>query len=420
MPTAIAATPSAANLSSLDRRTARRIIEQIGSAGQPPSYGVEFFSAGIEDYLSAIHEEYLSDYIQDGGASFKMVVGVYGGGKTHFLYSVRDLAWQQNFAVSYVSLKSSGECPFHKLELVYKAIINGLVPPLPPEELSDGYEPGISAFLQAWYSKKLSEYQGQNLTEQEIRQSILAECKDLETSSDSFSNAIRKALEAYSRDDLDTFRSICQWLKGEGFDRRHHAKQGILQRIDKSTAFHMIRSLGQTVRHLGYSGLVVLLDEAERVPSLSSRDREQHLSNLREVIDECSQSTFQGMMLFYAVPDANFLEGKTMVYEALKQRVSTTFTTLNPMGVMIELENSIPDPIPFLEKVGGKLQFVYETAYPDSLDADSCRQLISEFAEWAYEQRFQDEGYKRLFVQKLITGFGYLHRQGQMLSPEMI
>ena len=415
MPTAIASASSR-----LDRRTARKIIEQLGGAGQPPSYGVKFFSAGIEDYLSAINGEYLSDYIQDGGASFKMVVGVYGGGKTHFLYSVRDLAWQQNFAVSYVSLKSSGECPFHKLDLVYKAIINGLVPPLPPEELSDGYEAGISSFLQAWYSKKLSEYQNQNLTEQESSQSILAECKELETSSNSFSNAIRKALAAHSNDDGETFRTVCQWLKGEGFDRRHHSKQGILQRIDKSTAFQMIRSLGQTVRHLGYSGLVVLLDEAERVPSLSTKDREQHLSNLREVIDECSQSTFQSMMLFYAVPDANFLEGRTMVYEALKQRVSTTFTTLNPMGVMIQLEDSIPDPIPFLLEVGRKLQSVYETAYPDSLDADSCGELISEFADWAYNQRFQDEGYKRLFVQKLIEGFGSLHRQGQMPSPDMI
>ena len=405
--------------SSLNRRTARNIIEQIGR-GQPPNYGIEFFSSGIEDYLSTISKEYLSDYIQDGGASFKMVVGVYGGGKTHFLYSVRDLAWQQNFGVSYVSLKSSGECPFHKLDLVYKAIINGLVPPLPPEELSDGYEPGISAFLQAWYSKKLSEYQNQDLTEQEIRQSILAECRDLETSSDSFSNAIRKALDAYSRDDIDTFRTICQWLKGEGFDRRQHSKHGILQRIDKSTAFHMIRSLGQTVRHFGYSGLVVLLDEAERVSSLSTRDREQHLSNLREVIDECSQSTFQGMMLFYAVPDANFLEGKTMVYEALKQRVSTTFTTLNPMGVMIELEKSIPEPIPFLEEVGSKLQFVYETVYPGSFDADSCRQLISEFAAWAHNLRYQDEGYKRLFVQKLIPGFNYLRAKGEIPSPDMV
>jgi hypothetical protein len=117
---------------------ARRIVQEVGSAGQPPLYGTQFFTVGLERYLDTIDEEYLASFIKDGGAAFKMVVGTFGGGKTHFLYSVRDLAWGHHFAVSYVSLRSSGECPFYQLDLVYKAIINGLQPPLPPAELLGG------------------------------------------------------------------------------------------------------------------------------------------------------------------------------------------------------------------------------------------------------------------------------------------
>ena len=128
---------------------ARAIIERVGGPGEPPEYGCHFFSAGLEPYLTILDEEYLSSFIKDGGASFKMVVGVYGGGKTHFLFCLRDLAWAQNFVVSYVSLKA-GESPFHRLELVYAAIARGLLPPLTPEELLSGQEKGMGAFLRGW------------------------------------------------------------------------------------------------------------------------------------------------------------------------------------------------------------------------------------------------------------------------------
>jgi hypothetical protein len=209
---------------------------------------------------------------------------------------------------------------------------------------------------------------------------------------------------------------VCQWLKGEGFDRKSLTRHQILQKIDKTTAFQMIRSLGQSVTHLGYSGLIILLDEAERVPSLSSKQKEQHLSNLREIIDECGHPTFNGMMLFYAVPDANFLDGKTMVYEALKQRVSTTFAMLNPAGVRIELEKAVPEAIPFLHEVGLKISKVYEVAFACQFDPSDCESLVSVIADWTYEQRYQDEGYKRLFVQKLIPGLRFLDKKGEIPS----
>ena len=142
---------------------ARNIIDRIGSNGTPPEYGFQFFTAGLDPYLSIIKEEYLSSFIKQGGSTFKMVVGAYGGGKTHFLYCVRDLAWKSNFVVSYVSL-SPGESPFHKLELVYRAIVQSIDTPLLPEELLSGYERGIVSFLRRWYSQSYQEFQKKGLS----------------------------------------------------------------------------------------------------------------------------------------------------------------------------------------------------------------------------------------------------------------
>jgi len=133
----------------LDAATARKIIEVVGSQGNPPEYGFQYFTAGLDPYLNAIKEEYLESYIREGGSAFKMVIGAYGGGKTHFLYCIRELAWDYNYLVSYITL-SPENAPFHKLELVYAAIVSGLVYRQNPEELFSEYDRGIEAVVKKW------------------------------------------------------------------------------------------------------------------------------------------------------------------------------------------------------------------------------------------------------------------------------
>ncbi len=391
---------------------ARRIIETVGANGIPPEYGFQFFTAGLQPYLSVMDEEYLSSFIKQGGSAFKIVVGVYGGGKTHFLYSVRDLAWRYNFVVSYVSL-SPEESPFHRLDRVYKAIVGGMMPPLTTDEMLSGYEQGIVSFLRAWYSQQFQEFTNKGLSGEELYEELENTVETIEgIESLSFTKAIKAAFRALMEYQEDDFINICQWLSAEGFNRSTHGAHGIFQPIDRTTALTMMRSLVQWVRQIGYSGLVILLDEAERIPSLSSRQREQHLSNLREMIDACGHTNFQGVMIFYAVPDENFLEGRTQVYEALRQRVTTVFETLNPSGVKIDLKEVVASPLPFLCEIGNKLAVVYQTAYNHEFEASALEETIEMAAETAYEQRFGDIGYKRLFVQTLIRGLHFLRLRG--------
>jgi len=397
---------------------ARRIIDTVGANGIPPQCGLQFFTAGLDPYLTVIKKEYLESFVKQGGSAFKMVVGVYGGGKTHFLYCVRDIAWNHNFVVSYVSL-SPGESPFHKLELVYRAIVRNIVAPLTADELLSGYEQGIGGFLRGWFGQKFQGFSSKGLSGDTLREELLNDLDRIQgIESISFAKAVKAAFRALLDRQEGDFDNICQWLVGEGYDRRTHGRYGILQKIDRTTAFQMLRSLVQWIRQIGYSGLVILLDEAERVPSLSTKQKEQHLINLREVIDECGHTNFQGVMIFYAVPDENFLEGRAQIYEALRQRVETVFEYLNPSGVKIELERVVKEPIPFLCEVGNKLARIYEIAHNYHFDNAACQQTIELVAKAAYEHRYGDIGYKRLFVQTLIKGFHFLRQKGTPPSSE--
>jgi len=395
----------------VDTITARKIIEIVGGQGNPPEYGFQYFTAGLDSYLETIDEEYLGSFIKDGGSAFKMVVGVYGGGKTHFLYCIREIAWNYNYIASYIVL-SPEQTPFYKLEQVYKTIASNLIYPQTPEELLSGYGKGIEAIIKAWYNRKYQEMIGKlpdDLVRQELNNYVSALGPYESTS---FKNAIKEAFLSLSERRDNDFALVIQWLKGENPPKNLLRDFKIFEKIDKSTAFKMVRSLVQWVRDMGYAGIVVLMDEAEQTPSMTTKQKATLLSNMRELIDECGHVNFRNAMWFYAVPDENFLEGRTQVYEALRQRLSSIFdAATNPTGVKIYLEEAAEDPRELLAEIGRKLSAIYEVAYGVTFETSALDEMIDDVARAAYERKLEI-GYKREFVKNIIEALHRLRKTG--------
>ncbi|MBI4722759.1 MAG: DUF2791 family P-loop domain-containing protein [Candidatus Stahlbacteria bacterium] len=337
-----------------------------------------------------------------GISAFKLVVGEYGGGKTHFLYCTRELAWQLRYAVSYVSL-SPTECPFDKLELVYKSIVANLsYPPSSLEELMSFHERGIEAVVRIWFEKISQEMKSEVRPQDELDE-YLSGIKGFE--SISFCNALKRSFLALKNGNEQEFSTLMQWLKGEEVDKSNYSEYGISESIDRATAFRMIRSLAQWIKTIGYSGLVLLFDEAERALSVASRGSEKKaLDNLRQLVDECGNTKFPSVMIFYAIPNTNqILEQRGEVYEALKQRLVGTFSRINPSGVKIDMENIELEPIEFMAEVGARLGKIYNTAYSNSpLDDYVVKEAAKVLATAAYAERFVDIGYRRIFVKSFI------------------
>jgi hypothetical protein len=381
----------------MDKREALLIINKLGSTGTPPEFGVEEFSIGLEKYLKVIDQEYLNGILKDYHlSSFKIVIGNYGGGKTHFLYSVRNIAFKNGYVVVYVALNPT-ECPFDKLELVYKQIVSNIQIPLPSNDIMEPPLTGIEAFIEHWY-KSVKE----KIDRMDAMHDYLNELKGIE--SISFLNAVKAAFFNTASDNFEEFQAVVQYLKGEEISKDIKARYRISERIDKSTAFRMIRSLIQWLHLIGYNGVIFLFDEAERGISMSSsKDKRKALDNLRQIIDECGNSRLPGAMFFYAIPDDNLLlEGSGGVYEALKQRLRSAFSNINPLGVKINLEELGIQPEDFLQQLGEKLVSIFQTAYPFKLESDKAQALISHLAEQSAKAFAYDISYRRLFVVSLI------------------
>jgi hypothetical protein len=387
---------------------ARHVIDRLGGPGEPPIAGFQHFSVGLDGVLGALRE-LLGGHVAQGWSTFKLVVGGYGTGKTHFLYHLRQLAWEMGFACCYVSLRHD-ESPFHALDLVWSAMARSLSRPLTAEELLSGHEEGIEAFLKSWYARERARLEEAEVPLEDLWPALEARARESVEGVENrnFAAAIRATLRALHHGQDDDFDEVLQWFD-RAFDSAVHGRLGIRRPIDRRDAFPTIRSLVQWVRNLGHPGLVFLLDEAEQTPSLSSKQKDAILKNLREWIDLASDARFRGVLTVYAVPNENLFDGSGDVYEALKQRIQTIFQFHNPSGVRIRLDEVEGDPLEQLVQIGHRVAGIFQVAY-GSLPPRAVEQLVSQVAHEAHERRYVEVGHKRWFVQHLVAGLYDLTR----------
>ncbi|MCK6576728.1 MAG: ATP-binding protein [Anaerolineae bacterium] len=397
---------------------ARQIIETLGQSGTPSSKGVSYYNVGNESLLAAIDSHYLGSYLADGGAVFKLVVGDYGSGKSHFLYCVRDRAWQRNFAVSKVDL-SPKESPYDDQRRVYAAVASSVV----WHELGglSEDEHGLSRFFEGTLRRLVNPY-GLDLAEAEAAdipevRAFLQTLAMTPIDSLSFHKAVQGYFLALLRGQERRLESLERWLHGEEVspeDMRDLRLIGVTEKINKNNAFKMLRSLSQTVRALGYTGLALLFDEGDRMLSIGGKAEKTATDNLREVIDRCRED-LPGALFMYAVPP-DFLHTVVPKYPALQQRIQAPnfFSRANPFSPQIDLEHlDVPDA-DLLTQIAYRLMPIFEIAYDLKLNGDVQSENIRLFSE-AARNSYLAISHRRLFVKALVTEWYRQKEEGETI-----
>src|SRR6266498_3949934 len=379
-------------------RLARQIIDVLGQSGTPLSKGVGYYNVGNESLLNALDTHYLGSYLADGGAVFKLVVGDYGSGKSHFLYCLRDRAWERNFAVSKVDL-SPRESPYDDQRRVYAAVASSII----WHELGDlgEDERGLSRFLEGTLRRIVTPH-GLDLADAGAAEppdlrALLQTLETTQVDSRSFHKAIQGYLNALLRGQEIRQESLGRWLQGEEVSPED---------------MRDLRSLCQVVRALGYNGLTLLFDEGDRMLSVGGRSEKVATDNLREVIDRCRED-LPGTMFMYAVPPA-FIHDIVPKYPALQQRIQAPgyFSKSNPFSPQISLDRlDVPDE-QLLTQIGYRLLPIFETAYGVKLDPEIQAGNIAALSE-AARNSFLAISHRRLFVKALVADWYRQKEEGE-------
>jgi hypothetical protein len=368
----------------LTQSEAQHIIRKLGESGIPPARGLEAYSVGIDSLLQTLEDEYLRGYLRDGGSSFKLVVGEYGSGKSHFLYRLRDKAWENGYVVSRTEL-SPKECPYDNQLKVYQAVVANLIFHDANPNVEDTQ--GIEAFLENHFFNALKTLGIENPMTSlglDLRAKLwLDTILRFKVESPSYRHAVYFYLQAVAEENDADKRVISAWLRGETVAMKDVRKFSITERMDRTLAFKMLRSLSQLIHELGYAGLVLLFDEGDRMVSIgSSRTEKVACDNLREVIDRCAGESLPATLFVYAVPPY-FVTNIAPQYEALSQRISSKvkFARKNPFSVQISLDQLDYPGEELLKMIGEKLLAIFELAYEIKLDRDLQTKNVAQLAE---------------------------------------
>jgi hypothetical protein len=407
------------------KQLAQKIMSSLGEYGTPYSRGVSYYNVGNESILDALETHYLASYLPEGGAVFKLVVGDYGSGKTHFLYCLRERAWARRFAVSQVDL-SPRECPYDDQKKVYAAVAKALTWRDPDGDDADDITRGLASFLDRLLHALVSKYgvplgsdEAANLREV---QALLSSFQNTPIDNTSFRYAILHMLEAILRGDAAQQELLALWLHGEDMSTAAMSelrRLNVTQKISRSNAFQMLRSLSQTVRALGFNGLCLLFDEMDRQMSLSRRAITAITDNLREVIDR-TREDLPGTLFIYAVLPS-FVNEVVPKYHALQQRLQTRvgqyFSHNNPFSPQISLDNLDLDEQTLLVKIAERLQPIFEVAYDARLDTALQAHNADRLASAALRMRTVTN-HRRIFIKALVSEWYRQAQEGEIELSE--
>jgi hypothetical protein len=301
--------------------TPKRALNIIGRLreGVPPLEDVSLFTIGREelvDYFDKKLREIAMYEIQ----GIKFIQADYGHGKTHFLDILAQLALDQNFVVSIVSLDRE-TAPFNKLERVIPLIMDKIMVPTATRG-------GLGRILQAW-SEKVRGWD----TNKILR--TINDSENLQLLFPDFQLKLVEYARDYNSPDGPAYQAclnIEKWFRGE------ETKSKTFKNIPGFLAAFV-----QFVKHLGYSGFVVMLDEAESITLLSRiTNRDQANENLRQIIDN---QDLQGFYFVFA-STPSFLSGEddrgAQTYPALWRRISDPLGQLTRQQALEKIIIELP------------------------------------------------------------------------------
>ncbi len=386
---------------------AQHILQRLGEGGQPPEFGVGRINVGNESYLNVLDHEYFGNLLHFG-SSFKLVQGYFGAGKTHFLYCVREKAWEHGFLTAVVEL-SPAECPYDDSLKVYRAVARRIG--MRPTRLLQAPNYGIGDLIRNHLDDALARAtasQKEGEANQAIEQWLSRTVGRAPCESHSFRQAVVGLGLAYLKDDRQTEQRLEAWLLGEPIPPSDLRDTGVYEALDKSNGFTMLRCLTQMAVALGFPGTALLFDEVDRNLSVSAKRSHSIGDNLRQVIDLCGRHQLPNTLFMYAVPP-EFMRNIVPDYPALYQRLKSpvTLSVRSPQAVLIDLERLDLEPADLLQQIGTKVVAVFEEARRLEMNhdlQDANARLLADAAVAA----FFEVNHRRLFVKCWVD---FLHRQ---------
>lgn len=382
---------------------ARAIIEGLRKGIVPTEY-VSFFTVGRQNWLKFVEED-LDYFIANGGGKVRFINGDYGDGKTHFMSVIQKLAFQKNFASSFVVL--TRDVPIHKFEIVYQEIVS---------QLRGNFEGvGIRAAIKHWIKE-------QKVTEQDL-EALSTSLREIPGLGLDFANALIGLLQVHSSPSDDENKNenseevLYQWFEGKKVAKKDLKKFHVFELLNKTNSKHFLQSLIAFLKIANHKGLILFLDELETVLAQGASIRNAAYENVRLLMDNTEHAQY--LQLFFSlIPDVLLSEKGFKSYDALWSRVRTVGDSddLNYRSTLVDLHKT-PLKRQELVDLGVSLRKIHEISYRWSAEHSVPNDLIVSMCEKQEEMGALSE--VRLFIKQMIRCLD-ITEQGNAISESTL
>lgn len=348
----------------LNLRDRGALIQSL-RAGATPYIGASYIQVGRDAELSAICKDL--DRVGQGGATFRLIVGDFGSGKTFFINLIRSEALSRQLVVANADLNpgrrlqaSGGEARSLYCELTKSLSIR--------TKPSGGALPTI---VEKFITTSLSEARRDKRNPTEVIHDRLQRLSELVMGYD-FAMVIAKYWKAYETDDEHLKANAIRWLRGEySVKTDARAALGVREIISDAAVLDQLKLLACFTRLAGYSGLLICLDELVNLYKLANKSaRNNNYEQILRIINDIEQGTLEGLGYILG-GTTNFLidpHRGLFSYPALQSRLADNPFAINGLidnsGPVIRLQSLSRDQ--FLELLR-KLRALYVTSQDSSL-----------------------------------------------------
>lgn len=310
------------------RRIAQTVLNSL-KGGVVPRIGLPYITVGRKNEIEALLHDV--DILEEGGASFRFIVGRYGSGKSFLIQTIRNYVMDRGFIVADADLS-----PERRLQgtrgqglATYRELIGNLSTKTKPEGGA------LTLVLDRWISgiqtQTLQETGGEpgdpalaKAVDQKIYQ-VTSAVSELVHGFE-FAKLLSLYYHAYLEGDDQRKQGVIRWFRGE-FSTKREAKEelGVNILITDDNWYEYIKIFAVFFRLAGYAGMMIFIDELVNLYKIPNAiTRQYNYEKLLTMYNDTLQGKARYLgILMGATPQA--IEDKrrgVYSYEALRSRLA--------------------------------------------------------------------------------------------------
>lgn len=300
----------------MDTNDAKLIINSLKNGGIPKKY-INEIMIGREAEVNELKRNL--NHLKMGSGTIKFILGSYGTGKSFLVHQLKKIATEDDFVVAMMQIDRVFR--MNKLDDLYYYVMHHLY-----VKNTDGLATFDDIF-EIWIDN-LKNAPDKVQSTQEINKVI----KTIQKYNDTFARALLNYIRSKIKNDEELTRAISSWLSGEqNIPYEIKQKFNVIGSVDKSNMFDFFKAFSKLAELLGYSGLVIIIDEIDLITNERSDIRINAYENMKHLIDlTVSGDLIKTMFLFTGANSIVSDEEKGMLSnEALSQRLGLSKNSYN-------------------------------------------------------------------------------------------